>query len=47
VPCIFAGWGYGPPAMAKGAAAIARDFTELVAIARRLVDGAHPSGRLT
>jgi phosphoglycolate phosphatase len=23
LPCIFAGWGYGPPAMAEGAAAVA------------------------
>ena len=37
VPCIFAAWGYGMPAMAEGAAAVARDFTELVALARELV----------
>ena len=37
VPCVFAGWGYGPPAMAEGAVAIARDFAELAHIARRLV----------
>ena len=37
LPCIFAGWGYGPPAMAEGAAAVARDFAELVTIARRLL----------
>ena len=36
VPCIFAAWGYGPPAMAEGAAAVARDFVELTVIARRL-----------
>jgi phosphoglycolate phosphatase len=36
VPCIFAAWGYGPLAMAKGADAVARDFGELTAIARRL-----------
>jgi phosphoglycolate phosphatase len=35
--CIFAGWGYGPPAMAKGAVAVARDFAELVSIARHLL----------
>jgi phosphoglycolate phosphatase len=34
VPCIFAAWGYGPPAMAAGATAVARDFGELVRIAR-------------
>jgi phosphoglycolate phosphatase len=44
VPCIFAAWGYGPIAMAAGAAAIAHDFTELPAIAGRLVgDGARIS----
>jgi phosphoglycolate phosphatase len=36
LPCIFAAWGYGPPAMANGAAAVARDFGELVKAARRL-----------
>jgi phosphoglycolate phosphatase len=36
VPCIFAAWGYGLPAMAEGAAAVAQDFGELVAVARRL-----------
>jgi phosphoglycolate phosphatase len=37
VPCIFAAWGYGPPAMAEGAAAVADDFDGLVRVARRLV----------
>ncbi len=37
VPCVFAAWGYGPPEMAQGAVAVAQDFTELVAIARRLL----------
>ena len=37
VPCIFAGWGYGPPAMAEGAVAVAQDFAEMVTIARRLL----------
>jgi phosphoglycolate phosphatase len=37
LPCIFAAWGYGPPEMAEGAVAVARDFSELVAIARRLL----------
>jgi phosphoglycolate phosphatase len=36
MPCIFAGWGYGPLTMAEGAAAVARDFDELVTLARRL-----------
>lgn len=37
VACIFAAWGYGPPAMAQGAAAIARDITEMAEIAERLL----------
>ncbi len=37
LPCIFAGWGYGPLAMAEGAVAVARDFPELTVIARRLL----------
>ena len=37
VPCVFAAWGYGPPAMAEGAVAVAQDFAELVTIARRLL----------
>lgn len=39
LPCIFAAWGYGPPAMSAGADAVARDFTEMVAIARSMLDG--------
>ncbi len=35
VPAIFAGWGYGRPAMAEGAAAIARSFAEIPALAAR------------
>ncbi len=37
LPCIFAAWGYGPPWMAEGAVAVAQDFPELAAIARRLL----------
>lgn len=37
LPCIFAAWGYGPPAMAVGAAAIAERFDQLPAIAGRLL----------
>jgi phosphoglycolate phosphatase len=37
LPCIFAAWGYGAPAMAAGAVAVAGDFPELTAIARRLL----------
>jgi phosphoglycolate phosphatase len=39
VPCVFASWGYGVPAMAQGAAAVARDFPELGTIARGLLTG--------
>jgi len=39
VPCIFAGWGYGPTAMAEGAAAVADQFSALPALANRLVPG--------
>jgi phosphoglycolate phosphatase len=37
LPCIFAAWGYGPVSMAAGAVAVAQDFGELTAIARRLL----------
>jgi phosphoglycolate phosphatase len=37
IPCIFAGWGYGPHSMAAGAIAVASDFTELVEMARQLL----------
>ena len=37
LPCIFAAWGYGPLAMAKGATAIARDIADMAAIARHLL----------
>ena len=37
LPCIFAGWGYGPPAMARGAAAVAEHFADLPPIAARLL----------
>jgi phosphoglycolate phosphatase len=36
VPCIFAAWGYGTPAMAAGAAATARSFSEIPDLAERL-----------
>jgi phosphoglycolate phosphatase len=38
VKCIFAAWGYGPLAMAKGADVVAQDFPEMAAIARRLLE---------
>ena len=37
VPCIFAAWGYGPAAMGEGSADVAEDFSQLAAIARRLL----------
>jgi phosphoglycolate phosphatase len=37
VACIFAAWGYGPPSMAAGAVAVAQNFPEMAAIARRLL----------
>lgn len=40
LPCLFAAWGYGPPAMAAGATAIVRAFSELPAAASRLVAAA-------
>jgi len=36
IPSIFAAWGYGPPAMAEGADAVAADFADLAEIALRL-----------
>ena len=44
LPCIFAAWGYGPPSMAAGAAAVAHDFAELAALARQLMAGPQPAG---
>jgi phosphoglycolate phosphatase len=40
LPCLFAAWGYGPPAMAEGAAAVAADPGALPA----LLDGLVPRG---
>ncbi len=39
LPCIFAAWGYGQVEAATGAAAIAHRFTDLPAIAARLLPG--------
>jgi len=36
LPCIFAGWGYGPSAMAEGTAAVADSFAAVPALAARL-----------
>jgi len=44
LPCIFAAWGYGPPAMAEGAVAVAHGFRELATIAWRLLDEPQPPG---
>jgi phosphoglycolate phosphatase len=37
VPGVFAAWGYGPAAMAKGAAAVAHSFAEVPGIVERLL----------
>mgnify|MGYP001245786926 CR=1 FL=1 len=37
IPCVFAAWGYGQPAMAEGAAAVARAPGELPALLEGLV----------
>ncbi len=37
VKAIFAAWGYGPPAIAAGADAVAEDFAELADLAVRLL----------
>lgn len=37
LPCIFAAWGYGPPEMAKGAAATARCFADVPTLAQGLL----------
>jgi phosphoglycolate phosphatase len=37
VPSVFCRWGYGSPAMADGATAVAQDFSELGTIVRRLL----------
>ena len=41
VPCIFAGWGYGPMEMAAGAAATAASFGEVPALAETLLATRH------
>jgi phosphoglycolate phosphatase len=38
LPCIFAGWGYGPPAMAEGAVAVAASPADLPALLADLLD---------
>lgn len=43
LPCIFATWGYGPPAMAAGAAATATTFAEVPALARALLERRTPA----
>lgn len=37
LPCLFAAWGYGPPAMAEGAAAVAAEPLALPALLDRLL----------
>ncbi len=43
LPCVFAAWGYGRAGMEAGAAAVARRFDELPAIAERLLTGRSPA----
>ncbi|MBW8268703.1 phosphoglycolate phosphatase [Caldovatus aquaticus] len=45
LPCVFAAWGYGPPAMAEGAAALARRPDELPALLPRVLAAARPGPR--
>lgn len=40
IPCIYASWGYGGPAMATGSAEVAARFSSLPEIATRLLNGA-------
>jgi len=37
VPCIFAGWGYGPIEMAAGATRVAADFSEVAGMCEQLL----------
>jgi phosphoglycolate phosphatase len=37
IPCVFAGWGYGPPDMAAGANAVAETFSDIPAALERLL----------
>jgi phosphoglycolate phosphatase len=37
IPCIFAGWGYGPITMSAGASAIAMNFADVHGLAARLL----------
>jgi phosphoglycolate phosphatase len=39
VPGVFAAWGYGPPAMADGAAAVAHGFSDIPRIVAGLRAG--------
>jgi phosphoglycolate phosphatase len=39
LPCLFAGWGYGAPAMAEGAAAVAPSPEALPALLETLLPG--------
>jgi phosphoglycolate phosphatase len=46
IPAIFAAWGYGTPAMAGSAAAIAHAFTELPGLARGVLGTGSKAGAL-
>ncbi|GGG28763.1 phosphoglycolate phosphatase, bacterial [Caldovatus sediminis] len=45
LPCVFATWGYGPPMMAEGAAALARTPGELPALLPRALAAARDRQR--
>lgn len=45
LPCVFVAWGYGPPAMAEGAAALARAPEELPALLPRVLHAARGAQR--
>ncbi len=42
LPCVFVAWGYGPAAMAEGAAAVAHTPADLLALLPRLLPAAGP-----
>jgi phosphoglycolate phosphatase len=46
LPCLFAAWGYGAPAMAEGAAAVAPTPTALPALLEGLLPDDRAGGRL-
>jgi len=47
IPCVFAAWGYGPPAMAEGATAIARVPADLPPLLCRLLPAHRTAAAVT